>query len=421
MIQQCLLCKKKEGESQGTSRSSLAKQIVTDATTTGNSSTDVPQSDMEQARGTDVTSPQVDAASPLSLLLSDSKDDGDVRQVMVTDSGSHPQLARTDSTQAKKLVAQETQFSMIDKILYYIDHRHGNRRRVAVPQHLREKLLRKTHGGTYGGYFSSHKVYNTLLRHWWSKGMFADVLAFCKRCPDCAVVTGGSRQHRPPLRPIPVQRPFKKIRVDIMDLPCTEHGNRHVVVFQDMLTKWPMIFPVPDQKAERLVKLLCEEVVPEFGVPEALLSDRMANLLSHLMLDVCALLGIEKLNTTSYHPECDGMVERFNRTLKTMCWKRAAQFGIQCDNHIPALLWAYRNTPHTSTGEKPSFFLFGWDCRSPIEASLLPVDENAQYTTAADYREELMYTLSSARQTALQTLRQAQRRYKAQYNRKTDS
>ena len=247
--------------------------------------------------------------------------------------------------------------------------------------------------------------------------MHADVVTFCKRCPDCAIVTGGSRQHRPPLRPIPGERPFQKIGVDIMDLPCTLRGNRHVVVFQDMLTKWPMVFPVPDQKAERLARLLCEEIVPMFGVPEALLSGHGANLLSHLMLDVCAILGIEKLNTTSYHPECDGMIERFNRTLKMMLRKRAAQYGVQWDNHLPALLWAYRNTPHDSTGEKPSFLLFGWDCRSP----LLPVSDNTQYTTVADYREELVHTLSSARQVALEHIRSAQGRYKVQYDRRTDS
>lgn len=50
-----------------------------------------------------------------------------------------------------------------------------------------------------------------------------------------------------------------------------------------------------------------------FGVPESLLSDRGTNLLPHLMLDACNLLGVNKLNTTAYHPECDGMVERFNR------------------------------------------------------------------------------------------------------------
>ena len=203
-----------------------------------------------------------------------------------------------DPVQARKLAAQEPQFSLIGGVLYYVDSRHNHQKRVVVPSHLRERLLREAHGGTHGGHFSSHKLYNSLLMCWWWQGMYADVLKFCKSCPDCAVVAGGSRQHRPPLRPIPVERPFQKIGVDIVDLPCTDRGNKHVVVFQDMLTKWPMVFPVPDQKTERLVKLLCEEVVPMFGVPEALLSDRGANLLSHLMQDVCSILGIKKLNTT---------------------------------------------------------------------------------------------------------------------------
>ena len=66
---------------------------------------------------------------------------------------------------------------------------------------------------------------------------------------------------------------------------------------------------MPDQKAHRIVKHLVEDVIPFFGVPEALLSDRRTNLLSHLMLDVCRQLGISKLNTTSHHPQCHGMVE----------------------------------------------------------------------------------------------------------------
>ena len=87
-----------------------------------------------------------------------------------------------------------------------------------------------------------------------------------------------------------------------MDLPMTESGNKHVVVFQDYFTKWPLVYPVPNQKAIRLVELLTKEVIPLFGVPKALLSDRGTNLLSHVMSDVCVRLGIVKLNTTAYHP-----------------------------------------------------------------------------------------------------------------------
>ena len=149
-----------------------------------------------------------------------------------------------------------------------------------------------------------------------------------------------------------------------MDLPLTKRGNRHVVVFQDFLTKFPLVFPVPDQKAIRLTKLLAEEMIPLFGVPEALLSDRGTNLLSHVMLDLCKMLGIRKLNTTAYHPQCDGMVERFNRTLKTILRKHAATYGSQWDCYLYGVLYAYRNVPHDSTGEKPSYLLYGVDCRT---------------------------------------------------------
>lgn len=74
------------------------------------------------------------------------------------------------------------------------------------------------------------------------------------------------------------------------------------------MSKYPLVFPVPDQKSVRIARLLVEDVVPFFGVPEALLSDRGSNLLSHLMRDVCEMLGVKKLNTTAYHPQCDGMV-----------------------------------------------------------------------------------------------------------------
>ena len=201
--------------------------------------------------------------------------------------------------------------------------------------------------------------------------MYVDSIHFAKSCPECAVVSGGGKVCRPPLHPIPVQRPFQILGIDIMELPKTTTGNRYVIVLQDFLTKWPMVYAAPDQKAERIACLLAEEVVPFCGVPEVVLSDRGTNLLFHLVQDVCRLLGIKKLNTTSYHPQCDGMVERLNRTLKAMLRKHASQFGTQWDTYLSGVVWAYRNTVHESTGEKPSFLLFGMDLRTPTEAALL--------------------------------------------------
>ena len=123
--------------------------------------------------------------------------------------------------------------------------------------------------------------------------------------------------------------------------------------------------------------------------------------MSHLMLNIC------KLNTTAYHPECDGMVERFNRTLKTAIRKHAATYGSQWDCYLSGILFAYRNIPHDSTGEKPSYLLFGVDCRTPTDAEFLN-PTSLQLTDVQDYCEELSLSLTSARDIAVKAVQAAQ-------------
>ena len=272
-----------------------------------------------------------------------------------------------DEKKARKMALQGPLFCIVDDILYFVDPKKDGGQRVILPKQLQRKVMEECHGGKFGGHFTGTRLYNQLSRHWWWENMHTDIVTFCKSCPECATATGGCRPSKPHLSPIPVQRLFQVIGLDLMELPVTSQGNRYVVVFQDFLTKWPMVDPVPDQTTERIVKLLTEEIMPFFGVPEALLTERGTNLLSHLMLDDCKLLGIKKLNTTAYHPQCDGMVERFNQTLKTMLRKLAAVFGNQWDRYLSGVLWAYRNTAHDSTQEKPSFLL---DCRTPQYFSL---------------------------------------------------
>ena len=76
-----------------------------------------------------------------------------------------------------------------------------------------------------------------------------------------------------------------------------------------------------DQTSETIAALLVDEIICHHGVPETLLSDRGTNLLSNLMKDVCELTEIKKVNTTTCHPQTDGLVENFNRTLRAMIAK----------------------------------------------------------------------------------------------------
>ena len=235
----------------------------------------------------------------------------------------------SEAEHARRIVLQSPLFSVIDGILYFIDIRKGGHQRTVVPRHLRSQLMEEHHKGPMGSHFSGNKLFKTMSHHWWWPGMHKDLVQFARNCPECVIVSGGGHLCKPPLHPIEVQRPFQIVGVDIMDLPLTKRGNRHVLVFQDYFSKWPMVYAIPDQKSWRIAQILCEDIIPMFGVPEALLSDRGANLISHLMMDLCTVLGIKKLNTTAYHPQCNGMVERMNRTLKTMLRKHAGKFGLQ--------------------------------------------------------------------------------------------
>ena len=100
-----------------------------------------------------------------------------------------------------------------------------------------------------------------------------------------------------------------------------------------------------------------------------------------------------------------------------MLCKHAATFGNQWDQYLPGLLWAYRNMPHESTGEKPSFLVYGLDCRSPTEAALHP-PHLIQPINVSDYRQELTLSLATARNLAAESIQKVQCWYKTQYNKK---
>ena len=208
--------------------------------------------------------------------------------------------------------------------------------------------------------------------------------------------------------------------VDILEMPLTENGNRYVVVFLDYLTKWVEAFPLPDQTSASIARLLIDHVVCRHGVPKQLLSDHGANLLSELMRDLCALTGMKKVNTTAGHPQTDGLVENFNKTLRAMLAKHSKAMGSNWDIHLQQLLFAYRTKPHMSTGESPFYLLYGRDARLPTESVLVTLPHPC-LADIDDYCHELTRGLSTAWQIVRMSVATAQKKQKCQYDKRADS
>ena len=320
-----------------------------------------------------------------------------------------------DPARAKRITLERPRFGLVDGVLYFCDTRPPYRMRIAVPTQLQSLLLAEAHSGRFAGHFAEKALFKVLEKRFWWDGMRADVRTQYKSCLPCATRTGPGRKTQPPLQPIPVGSPFQRVAVDVLQLPQTQNGNKYAVVFMDYLTKWPEVFATSDQSAETIAKLLVEHIICRHGVPEELLSDQGPNFMSDLIREICQFVGMKKINTRAYHPQTDGMVEKFNSTLIAMIAKQAAVYGSEWDRYLCYLLFAYRVKCHDSTQESPFFLLYGRDARIPIEAGLTQPRRMSQ-VDVDDYKVEMLEGFATAWTTAQLNMQEAQHRYKKQFD-----
>ena len=315
-----------------------------------------------------------------------------------------------EDKEARKLVLSKSQNEVIDGVLYRaarqnpMDHSPYSRPWEAVP------------GSTWRCFWwTSPRRQNT---QWAGQALLLPGLWSGARGASRVQPDELADKSAPPMTPIPVAGPFDKVGVDVLQLPRSYEGNQYAVVFVDYLTKWPEVFPTKDQTALTIARLLVDQIIARHGVPSDLLSDRGANFLSQLMQEVCHQMGIHKFNTTAYHPQTDGLVERFNRTLLDMLAKTVEKNGRDWDVHLPYVLFGYCASLQENTRESPFFLLYGRDPRLPTDAALCaPI--NRRYVEIDDYKSELVAGLSEAWELVRTHVQQAQRWQKKSYDRRS--
>ncbi|GBM66163.1 hypothetical protein AVEN_68290-1 [Araneus ventricosus] len=150
--------------------------------------------------------------------------------------------------------------------------------------------------------------------------------------------------------------PFERMALDILGhFPVTTKGNRYVL---DYFTKWPEVIHIPGQEASTVDEEFVRSWISCYGVPMILHTDQGTNFNSVLFTELCQFLGILKTRTTALHPESDGMVERFNRTILNHLSLFVSRNQTDCGAHFPLFLLAYRSAEHEVTGLTPAQMLF---------------------------------------------------------------
>ena len=284
-----------------------------------------------------------------------------------------------------------------------------------VPLSLQPTALKANHDIISSGHQGVEKTLQRLKHTAYWIGMAKDTALYCRSCMVCQ----RSKLPMPtpvPMTNVPIGHPWQMLAVDVLQVPVSSRGNCYLLVLQDYFTKWAEAIPMPNQTAECIAGILID-LFSRFGIPEILHSDQGANFESTMIRRVCAAFGVLKSRTTAYHPQGDGMVERFNRTLLQLLRCYTEQNDVDWEGNLPLVLYAYRTASNASTGFSPFVLMMG---RDPVLPSL-PSMTNSSAEDPTSYDSNLRVKMAELRDMVESHIVQEAKRQKEHYDTRTQS
>jgi len=218
-----------------------------------------------------------------------------------------------------------------------------------------------------------------------------------------------------------IDTPFDRVAVDLGPIfPATEKGYKYILTMVDYATRYPEVQPLKDIHTETVAEALVS-MFARVGIPREILSDQGSQFISSVMKEVCRLLSVKQMVTTPYYTMCNGLVEKFNGTLKNMLRKMCAEKPKDWDRYINPLLFAYREVRQESLGYAPFELIYGRTVRGPMSIfrelltnETVEPEVKTTYEYVVDLKERLQETCELAQQELLKS-QEKQQKY---YNRK---
>ena len=294
---------------------------------------------------------------------------------------------------------------------------------LVVPKELRRQVMSVNHESAFSGHLGAKKTEVTILPNFFWPGLRQDVIRFCRSCDVCQRTVKRGSVRKVPLGSMPlIDTPFKRVAVDIVGpiAPPSEAGHRYILTLVDYATRYPEAVPLKKITTEAVAEALLD-IYSRVGIPEEVLTDQGTQFMSECMQEVSRLLSIKGLTSTPYHPICNGLVERWNGTLKSMIKRLCQDQPKQWHRLINPVLFAYREVPQESTRFSPFQLLYGRSVRGPgtILKELWTKEVNIpEVKSSYEYVTELRERLEDSLKLAQEELEKSQKRYKRHYDRK---
>ena len=264
--------------------------------------------------------------------------------------------------------------------------------RPYIPNDFRRDVFNSIHGTSHPGIRATQKL--IAQRFIWPS-INKDVRSWTRNCIYCQ----RAKVHRHIVTPLstfatPDAR-FNHVHIDIVGPLPPSRGFTYLLTCIDRLTRWPDAVPIPDITAETVARTFVERWVATFGVPATITTDRGSQFESKLFDNLSRLLGCTRIHTTAYHPQANGLVERFHRQLKSSL--KAQTDPSRWTESVPLILIGIRTSLKIDLGCSAAELVFGTTLRLPGEF-IVPshdsksVDPNSYVDRLRQHMSELRFT-----------------------------
>ena len=222
---------------------------------------------------------------------------------------------------------------------------------IYLPSSMIDDLLQVYHSDPLSGHFGVQRTYLKIRNKYWWPNMKQSIIQYIQSCLPCQQYNVSRTKKPGRLQPIPPpEGPFQLIGMDYCGpLKQTPRGNQYVLCITDYFTRWIVAVAVPDCSAQTTAEAFFNEYICKYGVPAVILSDQGTHFHNQLMEAMSKLVGYNHTYSTTYHPQSNGMIERFNATFIPQIAKLQDRENNNWDEFLAPVVFAYNTGCHSTT------------------------------------------------------------------------
>ena len=296
-----------------------------------------------------------------------------------------------------------------------LKRKKGTFDQLVVPRKFHQIVFRELHEEM--SHLGSERVIQLAREHFYWPRMVEDITHYVTKVCNCLKQRKPQRPQRAPLKSIVTTMPFELISIDYMHLEKSSGGCEYILVVMDHFTRFAQAYPTTNKSGTTAAKKIFNDFILRYGFPSRIHHDQGAEFENNLFKELEKLCGITHSRTTPYHPEGNGQVERFNRTLLNMLRTLPEERKSQWSNYVNKVVHAYNCTRNEATGYSPFYLLFGRSPRLPIDL-IFNIERTKETTNHLEFVNKWKSAMQEAYSLAAKNANKSTARGRNQHDKK---